>query len=57
MGANFHARRSERIRNYPQRYDPVFGAAREWNNDAVASIVYIIQGGDLNRNEDTGEIL
>ena len=34
-------RRSERIRNFPQRFNPGFGSAREWNNDAVASIVYL----------------
>ena len=47
---NFHVRRSERIRKYPQRYDPGFGSATEWKNDAVASIVYMIQDGDLNTN-------
>ena len=39
---NVHVRRSERIRNSPQRYNPGFGAAIEWKHDAVASIVYII---------------
>ena len=39
---NFNVKRSERIRNPPQWYYPGFGAAREWNNEAVASIVYII---------------
>ena len=48
---------SERIRNSPQWYDPVFGAAVEWNNDYVASILYMIQDGDLNRNVDTDEII
>ena len=57
LGRNVHVRRSERIRNSPQRYNPVFGAAREWNNDAVASIVYIIQDRDLNSNVDTDDIL
>ena len=47
---NFHVHCSERIIKYPQRYDPGFGAAREWDNNAVASIVYMIQDGDLNRN-------
>ena len=37
---NVHVRRSERIRNSPQRYNPVFGADREWKNEAVASTVY-----------------
>ena len=49
-------RRYERIRNYPQRYNPGFGAAREWKNDDVASIVYMIQDRDLNRNVDTDDI-
>ena len=40
LGGNFDMRRSKRIRNSPQRYNPGFGAAREWNNDAVASIFY-----------------
>ena len=53
---NVHVRRSERIRNYPHRYNPVFRAAREWNNDAIASIVYIIQDRDLNSNVDTDDI-
>ena len=57
LGRNVHVRRSERIRNSPQWYNPVFGAAREWNNDAVASIVYIIQDRDLNSNVDTDDIL
>ena len=32
---NFHARRSKRIRKYPKQYNPGFGAAKEWKNDAV----------------------
>ena len=54
---NVHVRRSERIRNYPQRYNPGFGAAIEWKNDAVASIVYMLQDRDLNSNVDTDDIL
>ena len=27
LGRNVHVRRYERIRNYPQRYDPGFGSA------------------------------
>ena len=50
-------RRSECIRNYPQRYNPVFGAAREWKNNDVASIVYMIQDRDFDSNVDTDEIL
>ena len=57
LGRNVHVRRSERIRNSPHWYNPVFGAAREWNNDAVASIVYMIQDNNLNRNVDTDDIL
>ena len=50
-------RRSERIRNSPHQYNPGFGAAREWKNDAVASIVYMIQDRDINSNVDTDDIL
>ena len=50
-------RRSERIRNSPQRYKPGFWAAREWKNNAVASIVYIIQDRDFDSNVDTDDIL
>ena len=57
LGRNVHLRRFERIRNSPQRYNPGFGAAREWNNDAVASIVYMIQDRGLNSNVDTDDIL
>ena len=49
-------RRSKRIRNYPQWYYPGFGAAREWKNDAVASIVFMIQDRYLNSNVDTDDI-
>ena len=57
LGRNFNVRRYERIRNSPQRYNPLFGATRDFNNDAVASIVYMIQDRDLNRNVDTDDIL
>ena len=57
LGRNVNLRRSERIINYPQRCNPGFGAAREWKNDAVASIVYIIQDRDFDNNVDTDEIL
>ena len=57
LGRNFHVRRSERIRNSPQRYNPGCGATREWNNDDVVSIVYMIQDRDLNRNVDTDDII
>ena len=57
LGRNIHVRRSKHIRNSPQRYNTGFGAAREWKNDNVASIVYIIQYGYFNRNVDTDDIL
>ena len=55
--SSVHVRYSKRIRKSPQRYDPVFGAEREWKNDAVASIVYMIQDGGLNRNIYMNDIL
>ena len=57
LGRNVNVRRSERIRNFPQQFNPGFGAAREWKNDAVASIVYMIQDRDFDRNVDTDDIL
>ena len=57
LGRNVNVRRSERIRNSPQRYNPGFGVAREWKNDAVASIVYMIQNRDIDSNVDTDDIL
>ena len=57
MGNNVNVRRSERTRNSPHWYNPGFGAAREWKNDAVASIVYMIQDRDFDSNVDTNEIL
>ena len=57
LGRNVNVRRSECIRNYPQRYNPVFGAAREWKNNDVASIVYMIQYRDYDSNVDTDDIL
>ena len=41
----------------PQRFNPKFGAAREWKNNAVSSIVYIIQDRDFDSNVDTDDIL
>ena len=49
--------RSERIRDSPQRYNPGFGAAREWKNDAVASIAYMIQDRDFDSNVDADGII
>ena len=57
LGRNVNLRRSECIRNYPQRYNPIFGAAREWKNNAVASIVNMIQYGYFYSNVDTDYIL
>ena len=57
LGSNVHVRRSGRIRNSPQRYKPGIGAAKEWKNNAVASIVYMIQDRDINSNVDTYAIL
>ena len=57
LGSNVNVRRSKRIRNPPQRYNPVFGAAREWKNDAVVSIVYMIQDRGFDSNVDTDDIL
>ena len=57
LGRNVNVRRSERIRNFPRRFKPGFGAAREWKNNAVASIVYMIQDRDFDSNVDTDDIL
>ena len=57
MVSNVHVRRSELIRNSPQWYNPGIGADREWENDDVACIVYMIQDRDLNGNVDTDDIL
>ena len=57
LGRNVNVRHSKRIRNSPQWYNPVFGAAREWKNDDVASIFYMIQDRDLDSNVDTDDIL
>ena len=57
LGRNVNVRRSERIRNSPQQYNQGFGAAREWKNDAVASIVYMIQDRYLDINVDMDDIL
>ena len=48
---------SERIRNSPQRYKPGFGADREWKNDAIASIICMIQDRSINSNVDKDDIL
>ena len=42
LGMNVHVRNSKRIRKYLHRYNLGFGAAREWNNDSVASIFFMI---------------
>ena len=45
------------MRNFPQRFNPGFGAAREWKNDAVTSIVYMIQDSYFDSNVYTDENL
>ena len=57
LGRNFHVRRYKRIRNSPQKYSPGFGAVREWSNDDVASIIYMIQNRGLNSNVYMDDIL
>ena len=57
LGRNVNLRRSECIRNYQQRYNPGFGAAIEWKNNDVASIVYMIKYRDFDINADTDNIL
>ena len=42
-------RRSKRIRKTSKGYEPGFGATRDWKSDNVASIVYMIQDGGLNK--------
>ena len=41
----------------PQRFNPEFGAAREWKNNAFASVVYMIQYRGYDSNVDTDDIL
>ena len=53
-GSNVHVKRYERIIKSPQWYNPGFGAAREWKNDSVSSIVYMIQDGDFISNVKYG---
>ena len=48
---------SERIINYQQQYEPVFGDARECKNDHVASLFYMIRDGDYVRNVDADMII
>ena len=57
LGRNFYVRNFERIRKSPQRYEPLFGAAREWKSDSVASLVYMNQDGDIISNVDMYNIL
>ena len=57
LGRNVNVRRSGRIRNSPQRYNPGFGASREWENDTVENIVYMVQDSDIVSNVDTDDIL
>ena len=50
-------RRYKRIRKSPHQYDPVFGADREWKNEAIVSIICMTQYGDFNRNIYMDDIL
>ena len=45
------------MRKSQQRHNPGFGASREWKNNTVASIVYMIKYGGLNINVDMDDIL
>ena len=54
---NVHVRSYEHIKNSPHWYNLIFGAAREWKNNDVASIVYMIQDRDININVDTDDII
>ena len=57
LGRNVYVRRSKCIRKSPQWYGTGFGSTRECKSDTVASIVYMIQYGNLNRNVDMDDIL
>ena len=57
LGRNIHARRSKRIKKYPQRYETGFGDFRVRKSEDVTSIVYIVQYGYLNRNVNMDDIL
>ena len=54
---NIHVRRSNCIGNSPQQFNPGFGAAIEWENDAVSSIDYMIQDRNFDDNVDTDDII
>ena len=43
LGRNFNVRSSNHIRKSPHRYNPGFGAAREWKSDAIVSLDIYIQ--------------
>ena len=51
LGSNIHMRRSKRIRKSPQRYDPVFGVARELNVQPSPGypVLYQIPEGDTRK--------
>ena len=57
LGRNVNLRRSERIRNSTQRYNPGIGDDRELEKEDVASIVYIVQDRYFDSNVDTDDIL
>ena len=57
MGGYVHVRSSERIRKSQQRFDPRFEAEREWNIEAVESLVYNLKYGDYYSNIYKGNII
>ena len=57
LGRNVHIRRSKHIRKYPQWYNPVFRASREWKSDSVKSLVYMLQIGYCYGNVEMDDIL
>ena len=54
---NVYVRLSNPIRKSPQRYDPGFGAGKEWNIDAFSRSLYIICDGYCNINVDKDKVL
>ena len=57
LGVDSFVRCSNCISKYPRVYDPLFGAAKLWNSENVASLVFMIHGEDYYRNVDMDKIL
>ena len=53
----FHVKLSEIIGKSLQKFDPDFGAARQYNSDTLDSLVYMIQDGYYDSNIDTENII